>query len=124
MPRSKPRHVDALRIELGTKERQQFDDALLAYQFNKIGTPLVALVSDISAMTAITSAYLVYRYGGDALELLEDSYDNTGALLKSALRVTKLLPPLQTGVDLFRIYQNLRNNPYDIPDFNQRSGEV
>ena len=33
MPRSKPRHVDVLRVELGTKERQQLDDFLITDKF-------------------------------------------------------------------------------------------
>ena len=43
------------RITLGTKERQMLESALLGYNFNKITTPIVAGVSDVSFMLVVAS---------------------------------------------------------------------
>ena len=43
------------RITLGTKERQMLESALLGYNFNKISTPIVAGVSDVSFMLVVAS---------------------------------------------------------------------
>jgi hypothetical protein len=43
------------RITLGTKERELLDSALGAYQFNRVATPIVAGLSDISFLIAVGS---------------------------------------------------------------------
>ena len=43
------------RITLGTKERQMLETALFGYNFNKISTPIVAGVSDVSFMLVVAS---------------------------------------------------------------------
>ena len=101
MPRSKPRHIDVIRIEMGTKERQLLDDALLGYQVKSIGTPLVALISDVSAMSLLISAYAVYRYGDDALDYFKnEAYDDLSELYKDFMNVAKGLPVIRQGIDL------------------------
>ena len=108
MPRSKPRHVDVLRIEMGTKERAQIDDFLIGYQFKSIGTPLVALLSDVSAMSLLFSAYAVYRYGDDALQYLKtEAYDDLAELYRDALNIARDLPVVRSGVSIVETIQQI-----------------
>ena len=60
MPKPKPDQVIRHEIVFGRSERELIEGALVAYQVNKIATPAVALISDISAMTLIFSAIAAY----------------------------------------------------------------
>jgi hypothetical protein len=60
MPKPKPDQVIRHEIVFGRSERELIEGALVAYQVNKIATPAVALISDISAMTLIFSAIAGY----------------------------------------------------------------
>lgn len=62
MPKPKPDQVIRHEIVFGRSERQLIEDGLLAYQVNKISTPLVALLSDASAMGLILGGIATY-YG-------------------------------------------------------------
>ena len=57
MPKPKPDQVIRHEIVLGRSERELIEGALVAYQVNKISTPLVALISDVSAMSFICLLY-------------------------------------------------------------------
>jgi hypothetical protein len=50
--KTKPTQVIVHRIELQTKERELIESAVLAYQFNKVATPVVALLSDVTGLAA------------------------------------------------------------------------
>lgn len=43
------------RITFGTKEREILDSAVTSYQFNRIASPIVAGLSDVSFMLTITA---------------------------------------------------------------------
>ena len=108
MPRAKPRNIDVLRIELGTKERQMLDDALIGYQVKSIGTPLVALLSDVSAMSLLITAYAVYKYGDDALNYFRDeAYEDLQDLYKDFMNVAKGLPVIRQGVGFVDTIQEI-----------------
>ena len=108
MPRAKPRHIDVLRIEMGTKERQMFEDALIGYQIKSIGTPLVALLSDVSAMSLLITAYAVYKYGDDALNYFRDeAYEDLQDLYKDFMNVAKGLPVIRQGVGFVDTIQEI-----------------
>ena len=62
MPKPKPDQVVRHEIVFGRAERELISDGLLAYQINKISTPLVALLSDASAMGLILGGIATY-YG-------------------------------------------------------------
>ncbi len=98
------------RITFGAKERDLLDQVTLGYQFNKIGSPLVALLSDISAMSLIVAAYVSYTYGEAALDLLKDSYDDAGDLYKDFIGIVRSFPILSSGFDLYDIINNLRDS--------------
>lgn len=100
--------MDVLRIELGTKERQQIDDFMIGYQINKIATPLVALLSDVSAMSVLVTAYAVYKYGDDALDYFKnEAYDNLEELYKDFRNVVKGLPVIRQGVGFVDTIQEI-----------------
>ncbi len=108
LPRSKPRHVDVLRIELGTKERQQIDDLMIGYQIKSIGTPLVALLSDISAMSLLFTAYATWKYGDDALQYLKnEAYDDLAELYRDFMNIALNLPPVRAGVSILETIQEI-----------------
>ncbi len=65
MPKPKPDQVIRHEFVLGSVERKLLDDATTAYQVNRISTPLVALLSDVSAMVTLLSilaTYLGFKY--------------------------------------------------------------
>lgn len=62
MPKPKPDQVIRHEIVLGRSERELISDGLMAYQINRISTPLVALLSDASAMGLILGGIATY-YG-------------------------------------------------------------
>jgi len=62
MPKPKPDNIVRHEIVLGRSERELISDGLLAYQINRISTPLVALLSDASAMGLIFGGLATY-YG-------------------------------------------------------------
>jgi hypothetical protein len=63
--------VSEIRLTFGTKERQIFEGALGAYQFNKIATPVVDAMSDMSFW--VTLAFLLSLVG----IIIENPFDNT-----------------------------------------------
>lgn len=121
MPRSKPRHTDVLRIELGTKERQQLDDLMIGYQIKSIGTPLVALLSDVSAMSLLFSVYAVYRYGDDALQYLKtEAYDDLAELYRDALNIARDLPVIRQGIAITDLIEQFVMSPSEAGTYDDR----
>jgi len=55
MPKVKPDNVVRHEIVLGRADRELLEGAIAAYQVNKISTPLVALLSDASALLALAA---------------------------------------------------------------------
>lgn len=53
MPKPKPDNVIRHEIVLGRSEREMLDTAITAVAANRVLTPLVALLSDVSALSAI-----------------------------------------------------------------------
>ena len=53
MPKRKADKVIEYRISLQDKEREMIDSALGAYQMNRIATPIVNLMNDVSGMTVL-----------------------------------------------------------------------
>tara|TARA_R110002012_G_scaffold321906_1_gene552167 strand:+ start:2124 stop:2471 length:348 start_codon:yes stop_codon:yes gene_type:complete len=75
------------RISLSGVERKALDDLVFANTINKVSTPLVALLSDVSAMALLTSFYLSYKYGNPAIELMKDKYDSAEELYKDVRNI-------------------------------------
>jgi len=82
------------RITFGTKEREILESAAFGYQFNQISDPIIALISDVSAMTFLTSLYLTWRYGDDVAAQLGDTFDNVTDLFGKANAIIKENKPI------------------------------
>jgi len=77
MPKPKPDQVIRHEIVFGRSERELIEGALVAYQVNRIATPAVALLSDVSAMSIVLTAlgtYLGFKYsiGSLAIDTTQD----------------------------------------------------
>ena len=53
MPKPKPDEIIRHEIVLGRAEREMLDTAIAGMTFNRVATPAVALLSDVSALSAI-----------------------------------------------------------------------
>ena len=60
MPRAKSDRIVTHRIELGVKEREIADSMLAAFAFNRVSTPIVAGMSDVSFMIVLGSLFTLY----------------------------------------------------------------
>ena len=74
MPKPKPDQVIRHETVFGRSERELISDGLLAYQVNRISTPLVALLSDASAMGLILGGLATYY--GFKFDVGTRTYDN------------------------------------------------
>jgi len=74
MPKPKPDQVVRHEIVLGRSERELISDGIVAYQFNRITTPLVALFSDASAMGLILGGLATYY--GFKFDIIPGAYDS------------------------------------------------
>jgi len=101
MPKPKPDQTIRHEISLSRPTQDLFSDAVVAYQINKVATPLVALVSDASAMLII--AGLLEAYGitdiipNDIVQQIKDGvYEEIGPAL-SAIEFAVDLAPHKAG---------------------------
>ena len=85
MPRAKANNVVIHRIELGGKERELAEGALAAFQFNRIATPVVAGMSDVSFMITF-GALLTFFYPHIVLPKAEDGIDAVTDAIKLGIR--------------------------------------
>lgn len=60
MPRAKADNVVIHRIELGGKERELAESALAAFQFNRVATPLVDGLKDVSFVATVTAILAIF----------------------------------------------------------------
>lgn len=86
--------VKEFRLTLGTFERERIDTLITAIAINRVSTPLVALLSDVSALSALALAYGYYKYGDEFKEFMKDSYDNLGDLVSDFLLFLPNTPDL------------------------------
>ena len=65
------------RITFGTKERDMIEGALAAYQFNRIGTPIVAALSDVSFLVFVGGVLAAYKFiDEDDWKAISGTYDD------------------------------------------------
>tara|TARA_R110002110_G_scaffold298496_1_gene512878 strand:+ start:71 stop:496 length:426 start_codon:yes stop_codon:yes gene_type:complete len=108
VPRKPVNEVIEHRITFGQKERDLIESTMTAYSFNRVTTPVVALLSDVSAMTTIVTAYLVYKYGPDALQYMkQDAYEDVTGLLDDAASAIAGLPVISQTLDIAGFVANL-----------------
>lgn len=78
MPKPKPDNIVRHEIVLGRSERELISDGLMAYQINRISTPLVALLSDASAMGLIFAG--LGTYYGFKFDIIPNAAQSTADL--------------------------------------------
>jgi len=106
MTKRKPDSVTEFRISLQDKQSEQLDSMIAAYQINKIGTPLVALLSDASAMLLITGLLeatgVIDLDKGILRQIADGLYENYGDAMKAVLMdpVDLAINPLDLGTGL------------------------
>ena len=106
MTKREPDQVIEYRISLQDKLNEQVDSALAAYQINKVATPLVALLSDTSAMLLITGLLeatgVIDLDKGILREIGDGLYENYGDAMKAYLMdpVDLAINPLDLGTGL------------------------
>jgi len=106
MTKREPDQVIEYRISLQDKLNEQVDSALAAYQINKVATPLVALLSDTSAMLLITGLLeatgIIDLDKGILREIGDGLYENYGDAMKAYLMdpVDLAINPLDLGTGL------------------------
>ena len=112
MPKVKPDNVVRHELVLGRSEREFLDTAVTAIAANRVLTPLVALLSDVSALTAI---FILLEATGlidlipdgirqgiesgvfDSIEKAEEAWDSTQRLkeeIENTARVAAGLAPI------------------------------
>jgi len=60
MPRAKADNVVIHRIEFGGKERELLEGATAAWQFNRVASPIIAGMSDVSFMVVLGGFLAIY----------------------------------------------------------------
>ena len=106
MTKREPDQVIEYRISLQDKLNEQVDSAIAAYQINKVATPLVALLSDTSAMLLITGLLeatgIIDLDKGILREIGDGLYENYGDAMKAYLMdpVDLIINPLDIGTGL------------------------
>ena len=106
MTKRKPDQVIEYRVSLQDKQSEQLDSMIAAYQVNKIATPLVALLSDASAMLLITGLLeatgVIDLDKGILRQIADGLYENYGDAMKAVLMdpVDLAINPLDLGTGL------------------------
>jgi len=89
MPRKPTEKVIEHRITFGQKERDLLETISTSYSINKVATPFVALISDVSALAFLSSLYIGYKYGPSKLEWMKDQYNSVEELAKDVSAVVE-----------------------------------
>ena len=106
MTKRKPDQVIEYRVSLQDKQSEQLDSMIAAYQINKVATPLVALLSDASAMLLITGLLeatgVIDLDKGILRQIADGLYENYGDAMKAVLMdpVDLAINPLDIGTGL------------------------
>jgi len=104
MTKKKVDQVIEYRISLQDKQSEQLDGIIAAYQVNKIATPLVALLSDASAMLLITGLLeatgVIDLDKGILREIADGLYENYGDAMKAYL-MDPIIPVAINPLDPF-----------------------
>jgi len=103
MTKKNPDQVIEYRISLQDKLNDQVDSVIAAYSINKVATPLVALLSDVSAMLVITGILeatgVIDVDKGILREIADGIYENYGDAMKAYVMdpVDVVINPLDLG---------------------------
>ena len=113
MPRAKPTDVVIHRLELGGKEREMAEGVIAAYQFNRVASPIVAGMSDVSFLIAVGSI-LSFFYPNIIIPTTIDSIGEVTQAISDGIKGTPgydddpvlrgLLKGIEEGTILGRIF--------------------
>mgnify|MGYP001330352292 CR=1 FL=1 len=113
MPRAKPTDVVIHRLELGGKEREMAEGVIAAYQFNRVASPIVAGMSDVSFLIAVGSI-LSFFYPNIIIPSTIDSIGEVTQAISDGIKGTPgydddpilrgLLKGIEEGTILGRIF--------------------
>ena len=67
--------VQEIRFTLGTFERTQLETLVTGLTVKNVANPIVNLISDVSALTFLFSAYMTYVYGDNVLDYISNEYN-------------------------------------------------
>ena len=119
MPRRRPRHLDAVRFEMGTFERQLAKDAIMVQGIKSAALPLAAGILGLGLAAA---GFLAYNKVDDLKEWAKDQWeDGFGLVADPAVtqeQVSNYVSPTRTpaqfdGMSAFSIYEihyNMRDD--------------
>ncbi len=102
------------RVSLSGIERKALEDLVFANTINKVSTPLVALLSDVSAMALLTGLYLSWKYGDPALEKMKDKYESAEELYKDAKMIISSSIPLRGIKANLDFAEEVGTHPFNI----------
>jgi hypothetical protein len=85
VPRAKADNVVIHRIEFGGKERELLEGALVAFQFNRVASPVVSGMSDVSFMLTL-GALLTFFYPDIVLPKAEDGMDAVAEAISTGIK--------------------------------------
>jgi len=101
MAKKKVDQVIEYRISLQDKQSEQLDSMIAAFQINKIGTPLVALLSDASAMLLITglleASGIIDLDKGLIGRITAGAFEDYGEAMDFIESVTDVVDPREAG---------------------------
>jgi len=102
--------VHEYRITLGTFERERLDSALTAFSINRVATPLVALLSDVTGMTVVVIAFVWFRTPKERRAELSALLKNLDMFSGEPLNIYKLV---NMAVDLFQFLASIPESLQD-----------
>ena len=74
--------VQEIRFTLGTFERTQLETLVTGLTVKNVANPIVNLISDVSALTFLFSAYMTYVYGDNVLDYISNEYTDVKQKIK------------------------------------------
>ena len=94
MPRAKADNVVIHRIEFGGKERELLEGALVAFQFNRIATPIINALSDVSFLIFVGGVLAAYKF------IDEDFWNSVSSVYNDAeTSVSEVIGGIQGAYD-------------------------
>lgn len=110
MPRSKPKETIVHRIELGSWERQRVEGIAEAYNFNKVTTPLVAALSDVSFVFTVGSLLAAWKFiDEDTWKAMSAGVDRVEGLLSALVQAAE--KKFEDTKDLYGDVEDFTDDP-------------
>lgn len=124
MPKPKPDEVIRHEIVLGSVEREVIRDLRTAFAFNKIATPTVALMNDVTGMYVLINLIEIFtKYdvpfiptapeGAEFIQQIMEDMASYGQQNANVPQGEDRIPPENIGGVLY----NLRNPNWNLADF-------